>query len=54
MNTTLEIQNKQLLADIRVLTMEGYSFNKLMLARQWRDRFEGKGEIITLDNICLN
>lgn len=53
MNTT-EIQNKQLLADIRVLTKEGFSFNKLMLTKQWRDRFEGQGEIITLDNICLN
>lgn len=56
MNTTPKIENKQLLADIRVLTREGFSFTKLMLIKQWRDKFEGQGEIITLEkyNFCLN
>lgn len=35
-------ENKRLLNDIRILTTEGFSLEKILMIKKWRDHFEEK------------
>lgn len=39
-------ENKRLLADIRILTSEGLSADKILLTGKWREHFKQENDIV--------